>query len=306
MKISIIGAGNVGATTAMRLVQEDLGEIVLLDIVKGLAKGKSLDLEDSRPLLKNNYNIEGSDDFASIANSDITVITAGLPRKPGMTREELIHKNAQIIKEVCLKIKELASHSTVIVVTNPLDAMTYFALKILGSSPGKVMGMGITLDASRFANIIAKEFKLSVTDIEPCVIGIHGEGMLPLSRLTKVKGVPLDEFTDEKKVDELVARTVGRGLEIVSLLGSGSAYFAPSAAITGLVKNIVKASKTPVGVSAFLNGEYGLKDICIGVPARLGNKGIEDIVELDLNKKEKDLLIKSAEALRVILKQLPS
>ena len=288
----------------MRLAQEGAGEILLVDIVKGLAQGKCFDLEDCRPILKYNYNVEGTDDIQRIKDSDIVVITAGLARKPGMTREDLLNKNTQILKNICLNIKKLAPESIVIVVTNPLDAMTYLALKITGFRPHKVFGMGITLDTARFANLISKELNISPADIEAGVIGSHGEMMLPLPRFTNIKGVVLDEFLDEKKIKKLVVGTIDRGREIVSLLGSGSAYFAPSAAVTAIIRAIVKDEKRNLGVSAYLNGEYGLKDICIGVPCRLGRQGIEKIIELDLNKTELEAFLKSAESIREIIKQL--
>jgi malate dehydrogenase len=304
MKISVIGAGNVGGLAAMRLAQEGLGEIVLIDIVKGLAQGKAWDLQDSQPILKYNYNIEGTDDISQIKNSDIIVITAGLARKPGMTREELLDKNKQILKDLCLNVKKSAPESIIIVVTNPLDLMTYFVLKATGFKPSRVLGMGITLDSARFANLISRELNIPVSDIEACVIGSHGESMLPLPRFTKIKGVALDEFLDDKKIETLIIKTIDRGKEIVSLLGSGSAYFAPSAAIAALVKVIVKDEKRIQGASAYLNGEYGLKDICIGVPCRLGRQGIEKIIELDLNKGEKEALLNSAQSLRKLIDQL--
>jgi len=243
MKISIIGAGNVGSLAAMRIAQDALGDVVLVDIAKGIAYGKSLDLEDARSILKIPYNITGSDNIEAISGSDIVVVTAGLTRKPGMLREELLKKNAEIIKSVCLNIKKLAPDSVVVIVTNPLDLMTYLALKTTGFDSRRVFGMGITLDASRFANLISKELNVPVTDIDPVVIGSHGEGMLPLARLTVIKGVPLTKFLDLQKIDELIGRTVGRGQEIVTSLGSGSAFFAPSAAIAEIAGVIAKDTK---------------------------------------------------------------
>jgi len=294
MKISIIGAGNVGSLAAMRIVQDGLGDVLLIDVVKGLANGKALDLEDARALLKYNYNIKGSDDIDQIEDSDVVVITAGLARKPGMTREELLAKNASILKDVCLKIKELAKKAIVVVVTNPLDIMTLYALKITGFKPDKLFGMGISLDAARFANLIAEELKLAVTDIDALVIGAHGEGMLPLPAFTKVKGVSLDEFLNDEKILSLVNRTINRGAEIVANLGSGSAFFAPAAAIAAIVKTIVKDEKRTVGLCSYLNGQYGIKDSCIGVLCRLGKNGIEQVIELDLCPEAKDKLTKSA------------
>ena len=288
----------------MRLGQEGVGDIMLVDVVKGFAQAKAFDLEDARPVLKINYHIEGSDDITQIKDSDIIVITAGLARKPGMTREELLVKNSQILKEVCSSIKKFSPNSIVIVVTNPLDLMTYLAVKQLGFKANKVLGMGISLDAARFANLVSKELNIPVTDIDASVIGSHGEAMLPLSRFTTIKGVSLDEFLDDKKVEALIAKTIGRGAEIVSLLGSGSAYFAPSAAIASLVKAIAKDEKRTIGVCAYLNGEYGIKDVCIGVPCRLGKSGIEKIIELELNSQEIEKLTKSAESIRQLANQL--
>lgn len=298
MKITIIGAGNVGSLTAMRLAQEGIGEIILVDVVKGLAKGKALDLQDARNLLKSDYNIQGSDDLNAAEGSDLIVLTAGLTRKPGMSREELVNKNAAILKEISLKIKKIAAHALVIVVTNPLDLMTYLCLKITGFSKNKILGMGVSLDAARFSNLIGEELNIPAADIEACVIGTHGEGMLPLPRFSYIKTAALGKFLNDQKIEELIKRTVNRGAEIVSLLGSGSAYFAPSAAVTRLIKAIARDEKYILGVSAYLDGEYGLKDVCIGVPCRLGHKGIEEIIELDLNQKERALLTQSAANLK--------
>lgn len=298
MKISVIGAGNVGSTLALRLLHEGFKEITLVDKIPGMATARAFDLEDAQGILRYNYNIRGTDDIAEIKNSDIIVITAGLPRKPGMTREELLGKNAQIVREVCLEIKKLSPEAIVIVITNPLDLMTYLALKVSGFKANKIIGMGISLDASRFANLISKELNIPAADIEACVIGSHGEGMLPLVRLSKIKGVALSEFIGDKKTQELIARTINRGAELVSLSGSGSAYFAPSAAAAGIVKAIAEDQKNIQGACACLNGEYGLRDICIGVPCRLGKIGIEKILELDLNKEEKEALTKAADSIR--------
>jgi malate dehydrogenase len=304
MKISIIGAGNVGGLAAMRLLESGITELILVDIAQGLSQGKAFDLEDAKAILKFNYHIQGTDDIKDIRSSDIIVVTAGLPRKPGMTREELLSKNAAILKDICLEIKTQAPNSIVIIVTNPLDLMTYFALKTTGFNPQKIFGMGISLDASRFANLIAQELNIPVTDIEATVIGAHGEGMLPLTRFTTIKGLPLDKFIDDKTTEALMNRTIDRGREIVSLLGSGSAYFAPSAAIAAIVRTIAKDEKRILGVSAYLNGEYGIKDICIGVPCRLGRQGIEKIIELDLEKEEKESLLNCAESIRKLTKHL--
>ncbi len=304
MKISVIGAGNVGSLAAMHIAQECLGEVVLIDIVKGIASGKALDLEDARHILKADYNVKGNDNIDEINGSDIVVVTAGLARKPGMTREDLLKKNTDILGAICAKIKELAGDSIVIVVTNPLDVMTYFVLKSTGFDKKKVFGMGLTLDASRFSNLISKKLNVAVTEIKAVVIGSHGETMLPLPRLSFVKGKSLDKLLDSSKLLELVEMTKKRGQEIVSLLGTGSAFFAPSVAITELVKAVVNDTKEVLGVSALLDGQYNVKDICIGVPCRIGNKGIEEIVQLELNHKEKEEFVKSAESIRSLTKLL--
>ncbi len=298
MKVSIIGAGNVGGLTAMRLLEAGVDDLVLVDVLSGLAEGKALDLEDALAVLKYNYAVKGSGDIAKIKDSGVVVITAGLARKPGMAREDLIQKNGRILKEICLDIKTLAPNAILIIVTNPLDLLTRLALQVTGFNPKKVFGMGITLDAARFSNLIAKELNISTADIEACVVGSHGEGMLPLPRFTTVKGVTLDTLIDRAAIEELVKKTILRGAAVVSLLGSGSAYFAPSSAIAALVKAILKDEKRILGVSAYLNGEYGLKDVCIGVPCRVGKNGIENIVELELNAREKELFLKSAAALK--------
>jgi malate dehydrogenase len=219
-----------------------------------------------------------------------------------MTREELLTKNSQILKNVSLDIKRLAPEAIVIVVTNPLDLMTYLVLKTTGFNKNKIFGMGVSLDASRFANIIARKFKVSVNDIEAMVIGSHGEAMLPLSRQTKVNGVGLDKVLDKGEINSLIDKTIGRGAEIVAALGTGSAFFAPSAAIAQIVNVIVNDEKKIIGVCAYLSGEYGIKDICIGVPCSLGKNGIEDIIELSLNKEEEDQFKNSANSISQLLK----
>jgi len=288
----------VGSLTAMRLAQEGAGEILLVDIVKGLAEGKAFDIQDARQALKADYDIKGSADIGDIAGCDIVVFTAGLARKPGMTREELLNKNASIVRGVSLDIKRFAPEAVVIVVTNPLDLMTRLVLEATGFKRERVFGMGLSLDASRFANIISEELKVALSDIEPCVIGSHGEGMMPLARFTIIKGIPLDEIIDDEKAAVLIKRTVARGHEIVTLLGSGSAYFAPSAAITAMVKAVVKDEKRLIGACVSLKGEYGINDACLGVPCRIGREGIEGIVELGLDLHQKERLLEVAAKLK--------
>jgi len=303
MKISVIGAGNVGALSAMRMAELKLGDIVLVDIAKGVAQGKSLDLEDTRSILKADYDIKGCEDINSIEDSGVVVITAGLARKPGMTREELLTKNSSILKDVCLNIRKLAPEAIVVVVTNPLDLMTYLALKVTGFSKNRIIGMGVSLDASRFANLISQELKLNPTDVTPVVIGAHGQGMIPLARHTRVKGESLEKILNKEKIDSLLKRTIERGAEIVSCLGSGSAFFAPSAAVAEVVKAIAKDEKKVLGACVYLTGEYGIKDICIGVPVCLGKNGVEDIIKLELSDGEKKELMDSADSIQNLLRQ---
>lgn len=294
MKISIIGAGNVGGLTAMRLAEINAGDIYLIDIAKGIAQGKAFDLEDTRAILKTNYNIQGAEGIDEISDSNIIVVTAGLARKPGMTREDLLSKNALILKDICEKIKAKASGAIVIIVTNPLDLMTQFALQITGFPAKKIFGMGVSLDAARFANLISKELRISPVNIEPCVIGSHGEGMLPLPRFTNIKGISLDKLIDGDKIIELTRRAIDRGKEIVSLLGAGSAYFAPSAAIVEIVKAIIYDEKRILGVSTYLTGEYNIQGACLGVPCVIGKNGVEKIINLELNEIEGGALQTSA------------
>ena len=298
MKISIIGTGNVGGLTAMRLCSLGFKEIVLIDAVPRLAYAKALDLSDARFIFKHNYHIQGTDDINQMKDSKILIITAGLSRKPGMKREELVQKNSQIVKDICQNIKRLCPQSIIIVVTNPLDAMTYLVIKEAALSAHRVLGMGLTLDRARLANLIAERLKMDVKEIEPCVIGSHGEGMLPLSRYTKIKKSPLENYLKPEEINELFQRTVRRGAEIVSQLNNGSAYFAPSAAISELVEVIARDKKGLFPVSTYLNGEYGLKDLCIGLPCCLGRDGVEKITELELTADEKQAFLKSAESIK--------
>lgn len=289
----------------MRLAQENLGEIVLVDVVKGIARGKTLDLDDCRAILNSNYKITGTDDIKAIKDSDIIVITAGLARKPGMTREELLAKNSGIVRDLSLDVKNLASNAILVIVTNPLDLMTCLALKTTGFSWRRVIGMGISLDASRFANLIAQKFNVPINEIDACVIGAHGEKMLPLPRFTTVKGTRLTDYTDVKITQELIEMTIGRGAQIVSFLGSGSAYFAPSAAVASLVKAIAQDQNVPIGACAYLSGQYDIEDVCIGVICRVGREGIKEIVELGLNKEEREALASAASNLKAQYSSIP-
>jgi len=296
-KVAIIGAGNVGSLAAMRIVEAGLADVVLIDIAKDIAKGKSLDLEDSLSLFKKDLSITSTEDFSQIKNSEVIVITAGFPRKPGMSREDLLEKNSQIIKDIAGKIKSLGSKGIIIILTNPVDIMTKLFYKETNYDTRKLIGLGVSLDSARFANLISQETNVPVSKIKALVIGVHGKGMFPLARFSKVGAKTLSDALDEKKIENLVEATVNRGAVIVSHLGSGSAYFAPSAAIFNMVKSILLDEGAETVASVYLNGQYGLKGIFIGVPVKLGKSGIKEIIELDLNPKEKEALSKAAKEL---------
>ncbi len=282
----------------MRLLENGLGEIILVDVALNLAQAKALDLEDARYALGSNYQITATDDFSRISGSDIAIITAGLARKPGMKREELLAKNAQILRAVAANLKKSAPDAICIVVTNPVDVMTYLCIKELNTDRRRVFGMGINLDASRFANLISKRINQDILNIKAAVLGAHGEEMLPLSRLARVGNRPLNSFVSGSELKQIEGETVLRGAQIVNLYGSGSAYFAPSAAILQMVKAVLNDSDEICGASILLEGEYGISGACLGVPVKLGKGGIKEIIKLDLNKDELSALQKSAEAVK--------
>ena len=294
MKVSVIGAGNVGAMVASRIIDNNLADVALIDIVPGLAKGKALDIGDASPIAGSKAKIIGTEDFASMKDSHIVVITAGLARKPGMSRDDLLKKNAEIIKEVSLKVKKFAPSSIVIVVTNPLDVMTYLAMKTTGFNTKKVIGMAGVLDSARFINILSE--KASGIDEEKIfMMGSHGDSMVAVDRTQKLSA---DIFK------EASLRAKNRGAEIVSHLKTGSAYFAPSAAVFSMVKAILKNEGKTLCASSYLNGEYGEKDIYIGVPSVLDSSGIKKILEIELTEEEKTSFKKSAQAIREAINKL--
>lgn len=295
MKISVIGAGNVGATVAMRALEAGLGDVALIDIVDGLAKGKALDIADASPIIGHENKITGTNDFSEINGSSIVVITAGLARKPGMTREELSCRNAQIVKDISLSIKKLAPGAIVIIVTNPLDVMSYYVYKLTGFPKSKIIGMAGTLDASRFRNLISDETKIPRSKIETYVMGCHGDTMVPLVSKTYVNKKPLRGALNKDILDRIVERTRARGAEIVSYLKSGSAYYSPSAGVFEILKAIKDDSGKVLCVSAYLDGEYGIKGCFLGVPAKIGKSGIEKIVDLKIDRDESEALRLSAE-----------
>jgi malate dehydrogenase len=297
-KVAIIGAGNVGSLAAMRILDKELADVVLIDIVKDIAKGKGMDLEDSLSVLKKDLTIDSTSNFDQIKDADIIVITAGFPRKHGMNREELLSKNLQIIKDIASKIKILNSEAIVIILTNPVDIMVRVFHDITNFIVKKIIGFGVSLDSARFANLISKELNVPVSKIDAKVIGVHGRGMLPLPRFTKVEGKSLLSLLDREKIDNLIEATIQRGSTIISHLGSASAYFAPSAGVFNMVKSILRNEDTDTLASVYLDGQYGLRDIFIGVPIKLGNLGIKEIIELDLNEQERKALLKAAEGLK--------
>ena len=303
-KISVIGAGNVGATTAQLIVQSGIADVVLFDIVEGMPQGKALDMAEACPLWNSSAMIRGTNRYSDTADSDLVVITAGLARKPGMSRSDLLHANADIVRAACIEIAKHSPNSIIIVVTNPMDVMAQLAWKTTEFSCRRVMGMGGILDASRLAAFLAWELHVSPEDIEATVLGGHGDDMLPLPRFTTVKGIPLPEILPKKKIAALIERTRNGGAEIVSFLKSGSAYYAPAASTFQMVKSIMLDEQRVLPCAAFLNGEYGIKDIYMGVPVILGEKGVEKIVEVKLTKEEKAQFRKSSATVRKLVQKL--
>lgn len=294
-KITVAGAGNVGATTAQRLAEKQLAEeIVLIDIIEGIPQGKALDIQQSGPAEMFDTRITGTNDYKDTSGSGLVIITAGLARKPGMSRDDLLAANAQIVKDVTEKIVEYSPQSIIIVVSNPLDVMAYVALKVSSFEKHRVIGMAGILDTARFRLFISHELNVSVKEINTMVLGGHGDSMVPLTRYTTVSGVPLPELLPKEKIDKLVQRTKNGGIEIVNYLKTGSAYYAPSSAAVEMVDSLVKNRCRLLPCSAWLEGEYGLHNVFCGVPVKLGESGIEQIVELKLNEEEISALKKSA------------
>ncbi len=296
MKITVVGAGHVGATTALRLAEKRLAnEVVLIDILEGIPAGKGLDLWESAPVEGFDCKVIGStNDYSLTQNSDLVVITAGLARKPGMSRDDLQEKNAGIVKTVTESIANQSPQCKIIMVTNPLDVMTYVAMKVSGFEPNRVFGMAGVLDTARYRTFIAMELGVSVRDISALVLGGHGDDMVPLPRLTTVGGIPLTELLSPERIAAIVDRTRNGGAEIVKLLKEGSAYYAPSAAVAEMAESVLRDSKRVLPCAAWLGGEYGLSNVYCGVPVKLGKDGVEKIFELKLNEAELKMLHESA------------
>jgi malate dehydrogenase len=300
-KVSIVGSGNVGATAAHWMASKELADIVLIDIVEGVPQGKGLDLLEAMPIEKRDSCIIGTQDYADTANSDLVVITAGVPRKPGMSRDDLLNINHKIMKDVVEKVVQYSPNCILIIVSNPLDAMAQAAYKLSGFSRNRVIGMAGVLDSARFRTFIAQELKVSVENVTAFVLGGHGDTMVPLARYSTVAGIPITELMEAATIERLVQRTRDGGAEIVKYLKTGSAYYAPSAAVTEMVEAILKDKKKILPCAAYLEGEYGLKGLFVGVPCKLGTRGIEQIIEIKLTAEERAALDKSAGAVKELV-----
>lgn len=303
-KISVIGAGNVGASTALMLAGLEHGDVVLVDIVEGMPQGKALDLMEMNPVLDWDSTITGTNSYDETAGSDIVVITSGIPRKPGMSRDDLVATNTGIVKQVTESVAEKSPNAILILVTNPLDAMVYVAHKVSGFPKHRVMGMAGALDSARFSAFIAMELNVSVENINAFVLGGHGDDMVPLEKYTTVAGVPITELMPRERVDALIQRTRGGGGEIVKLLKTGSAFYAPAASAVAMVEAIVKDKKKIIPSCVLAEGEYGVENTFVGLPVKLGSKGIEEILEIDLSDEERKALHVSASHVKELCEQI--
>jgi malate dehydrogenase len=300
-KVTIVGSGNVGATAAHWIASKELADVVLIDIVEGVPQGKGLDLLEAMPIEKRDAHIMGTQDYRDTANSDIVVITAGIPRKPGMSRDDLLNTNHGIMKAVIGEAVKYSPNCILIIVSNPLDAMAQAAYKLSGFPRERVIGMAGVLDSARFRTFIAEALKVSVENVTAFVLGGHGDTMVPLARYSTVAGIPITELLDAATVEKLIQRTRDGGAEIVKHLKTGSAYYAPSAAVTEMVEAILKDKKKIMPCAAYLEGEYGIKGLYVGVPVKLGTKGIEQIIEIKLTPQEKAELDRSASAVKELV-----
>jgi malate dehydrogenase len=300
-KVTVVGSGNVGASCAVRLADKGLADVVLVDILEGIPQGKALDIFEASPIEGMDVSVTGCNDYAPTANSDIVVFTAGFPRKPGMSRDDLLFANYDIVKATVEQAVKYSPNSILIVVANPLDAMCHVALRVSGFPKHRIVGMAGVLDTARFRTFIAEAVGVSVRDVVTLVLGGHGDTMVPMVRSTSVAGIPLTELLDAAKIEELVKRTRGGGAEIVKYLKTGSAYYAPSAAVVEMVAAILGDEKRVLPCSAYLEGEYGIQGLFVGVPVKLGARGIESILEIKLTAEEKAALQKSAAAVKELV-----
>ena len=305
MKITVIGAGNVGASSAQRIVDKGLAtEVVLVDVIEGMPQGKALDILESAPVEGTDTNIIGTNSYEPTANSDIILITAGIARKPGMSRDDLLSTNMGIMRSVVKEIAKLAPDSILIIVSNPLDAMCHIARDTTGFPKNRVIGMAGVLDSARFAAFIALELKVSVDNIQAFVLGGHGDTMVPITRYTTVAGVPITELMKPDRVEALVQRTRTGGAEIVNLLKTGSAYYAPASAAVAMAEAIIKDKKKIMPCAVYLEGEYGIRDLFIGVPVKLGMRGVEEIIQVKLSPEDQKALENSANAVRQLVEDI--
>jgi len=300
-KITVIGAGNVGATLAHRLADKQLGDIVLIDILEGVPQGKGLDLLESGPIEGYDLKVTGTNDYADTANSDLIVMTAGFPRKPGMSRDDLLKANYDVVKDAIGKAAKVSPNAILIVVTNPLDAMAQTAFRVSGFPRHRVMGMAGILDTARYRTFIAEALNVSVQNVQGFVLGGHGDTMVPVPRYTTVAGIPVTELMPKEQLDEIIERTANGGAEIVKLLKTGSAFYAPSAAVVEMADAIFNDRKKILPCAAYLEGEYGIQGLFVGVPVKLGAKGIEQIIEIKLTPEEKAALEKSAASVKSLV-----
>ena len=305
-KVTVIGAGNVGATTAQQIIVTGLADVVLVDIVEGLPQGKALDLIEAAPIVGYDVRIIGTNDYADTAGSKIIVVTSGLARQPGMSRDDLMAKNAGIVASVVKQAAAVSPDAIIIVVTNPLDAMCHVALKASGFPPERVIGMAGVLDSARFRAFIAAELEVSVRDIRAFVLGGHGDTMVPLPRYSTVGGVPITELMTAERIEQLVDRTRNGGAEVVALLKTGSAYYAPAASIVEMVEAILRDRRRILPCAAYLRGEYGIDGLYVGVPIVLGNGGMERVIEISLTDDERAAFNRSTGAVRELLDKLPA
>lgn len=303
-KVTVVGAGNVGATAAQRLAEKELCDVVLVDIIEGVPQGKALDLTEAAPIEKHDAHLTGTNGYESSEGSDIVIITAGIARKPGMSRDDLISTNADIVKTVTQEVVKWSPESILIIVSNPLDAMCHVAYKASGFPKNRVIGMAGVLDSARFRSFIAMELSVSVENIHAFVLGGHGDTMVPLPRYSTVAGIPITELMPQDRIDALVDRTANGGAEIVKLLKTGSAYYAPASAAVEMAESILKDKKKILPCAAYLEGEYGISNLFIGVPVKLGSTGIEKIIEIELTPAEQSALQHSADTVTELVEIL--
>jgi malate dehydrogenase len=303
-KVTVVGAGNVGATAAQRLCEKELCDVVLIDIIEGVPQGKALDLTEAAPIEKHDAKLIGANGYEASEGSDIIIITAGIPRKPGMSRDDLVSTNAGIMKSVVEQVAKLSPEAVLIIVSNPLDAMCHVAYEASGFPKNRVMGMAGVLDSARFRAFISMELDVSVENTHAFVLGGHGDTMVPLPRYSTVAGIPITELLPQDRIDALVDRTANGGAEIVSLLKTGSAYYAPASAAVEMAESILKDKKKILPCAAYLEGEYGIDGLFIGVPVKLGMSGIEEVIQIKLTSEEQAALDKSAGAVKELVESM--